>query len=457
MKTLQIGSTGNEVKVLQKKIGATVDGSFGPLTAASLKTLQSAYGLKPDGICGPLTWARVLTTKVLDYTLSNATFNILKVNKNEVDFGLTYDIKPLGIKAIVANNKADFTMNAGMYNNAPSKPGYGLSIVDTIINGKVVGGGNYVARGFGFSEFDAGITTTSIAKVNYPNYIGFSPDLFPNMDLKGLSLAFTKAKAYRTGIGTKGDFVFFVTTNVTMDLATFKKKFVELGCTDAGNFDGGGSTQSALFLYDTYIKQTDSTDSRKNATYLTVKLKKKHKISIDDGHGGTDPGTHSDLPALLEKDLNLNIAKEYERLLLSNGRFETFMTRPNNETLDITARAKAINTYAPDLIVSVHNNAGGGHGFEIIHNDKKVESKTFAELLAVEYLAIGQTKHNVNSKVNSFGTDWYGIQRLTKAPCVIAEYAYMDTDDVLDIDTLAEQKQVANALYLATIKYFKED
>ena len=61
MKTLRLGSTGEEVKLLQEKLGGlAVDGIFGKLTQAAVVAYQSANGLVPDGIVGPLTWAKLL-------------------------------------------------------------------------------------------------------------------------------------------------------------------------------------------------------------------------------------------------------------------------------------------------------------------------------------------------------------------------------------------------------------
>lgn len=53
---LKIGSTGEEVKKLQKKLGLNPDGSFGPVTDAKVKDWQSKNGLVADGIVGPKTW-----------------------------------------------------------------------------------------------------------------------------------------------------------------------------------------------------------------------------------------------------------------------------------------------------------------------------------------------------------------------------------------------------------------
>ena len=52
---LRIGSTGDVVAQVQKKIGVDADGWFGPITEAAVKSYQRAKGLVPDGIVGPIT------------------------------------------------------------------------------------------------------------------------------------------------------------------------------------------------------------------------------------------------------------------------------------------------------------------------------------------------------------------------------------------------------------------
>lgn|SRR3989344_2107246 len=59
--TLRVGSKGAEVKCLQGKVGAVMDGSFGPLTKIAVMTFQSSKGLVADGIVGLLSRA-VLNT-----------------------------------------------------------------------------------------------------------------------------------------------------------------------------------------------------------------------------------------------------------------------------------------------------------------------------------------------------------------------------------------------------------
>jgi putative chitinase len=59
---LKNGSTGEDVKKLQTKLGLTADGSFGPGTEAKVKAWQAANGLIADGIIGDASWAKMFGT-----------------------------------------------------------------------------------------------------------------------------------------------------------------------------------------------------------------------------------------------------------------------------------------------------------------------------------------------------------------------------------------------------------
>lgn len=56
---LKVGSTGEDVKKLQEKLGLGADGIFGPGTEKSVKTWQTANGLTADGIVGEGTWKKM--------------------------------------------------------------------------------------------------------------------------------------------------------------------------------------------------------------------------------------------------------------------------------------------------------------------------------------------------------------------------------------------------------------
>lgn len=57
--TISAGSTGDDVKYLQTKLGITADGIFGKITNHWVKEYQAASKLTVDGIVGPKTWAKI--------------------------------------------------------------------------------------------------------------------------------------------------------------------------------------------------------------------------------------------------------------------------------------------------------------------------------------------------------------------------------------------------------------
>lgn len=59
-RTIRQGARGRDVRVLQRRVGAAVDGRFGPATAAALRIWQRKHGLEADGIAGPATWRAIL-------------------------------------------------------------------------------------------------------------------------------------------------------------------------------------------------------------------------------------------------------------------------------------------------------------------------------------------------------------------------------------------------------------
>lgn len=59
--TVRRGDRGDDVRLAQAGVGATVDGIFGPATESAVRTFQRNNGLHVDGIVGPATWRVILT------------------------------------------------------------------------------------------------------------------------------------------------------------------------------------------------------------------------------------------------------------------------------------------------------------------------------------------------------------------------------------------------------------
>jgi peptidoglycan hydrolase-like protein with peptidoglycan-binding domain len=49
------GDRGDAVRAIQRELGITADGVFGPMTERAVKRFQRGHDLVPDGIVGPLT------------------------------------------------------------------------------------------------------------------------------------------------------------------------------------------------------------------------------------------------------------------------------------------------------------------------------------------------------------------------------------------------------------------
>tara|TARA_Y100001938_G_C8101612_1_gene442257 strand:- start:4682 stop:5572 length:891 start_codon:yes stop_codon:yes gene_type:complete len=59
-RTLRRGDIGPDVASIQKVLGITADGHFGPITETHLKRFQQKHKLVADGVCGPITHAKLV-------------------------------------------------------------------------------------------------------------------------------------------------------------------------------------------------------------------------------------------------------------------------------------------------------------------------------------------------------------------------------------------------------------
>lgn len=174
------------------------------------------------------------------------------------------------------------------------------------------------------------------------------------------------------------------------------------------------------------------------------------KVFLGVGHGGSDPGA---VGYLREEDLNLNMALACRDYLEANG-VQVGMSRTKDENDTLNEEIKECNAFNPDLAVDIHNNAGGGDGFEVYHSYMKGKGTTLAQNIETEVKAIGQNSRGCKTRKNSSGTaDYYGFIRETKAPAVIVEGLFVDNaNDVKIADTLEEQKIFGVAIAKGILK-----
>ena len=82
------------------------------------------------------------------------------------------------------------------------------------------------------------------------------------------------------------------------------------------------------------------------------------KVFLDPGHGGSDSGAVG-VNNILEKNINLEVAKKVRDLLKQQG-LEVKLSRENDNTVSLSQRTNAANTWKADCYVSIHCNAHNG-------------------------------------------------------------------------------------------------
>lgn len=173
------------------------------------------------------------------------------------------------------------------------------------------------------------------------------------------------------------------------------------------------------------------------------------KVFLGVGHGGNDPGAVSGVH--IEKNYNLDIALYCKEELIRHG-IDVAMSRTKDEDDTLSEEIKECNAFNPSLAVDVHNNAGGGDGFEVYYYHKGGTSLTLAKNIEAEVVSIGQNSRGCKTKLNTYGSDWFGWIRETNAPAVLAEFAFVDSADVEIIDTPEERKKMGEALAKGILK-----
>lgn len=82
------------------------------------------------------------------------------------------------------------------------------------------------------------------------------------------------------------------------------------------------------------------------------------KIFIDPGHGGADRKNTSPSGEVVEADVNLRVAKNLKEFLEKAGAI-VYMSREEDETIDLKYRSELLNSTDAELFISLHHNAPG--------------------------------------------------------------------------------------------------
>jgi len=197
------------------------------------------------------------------------------------------------------------------------------------------------------------------------------------------------------------------------------------------------------------------------------KLKKKLKVFIDPGHGGSDPGAiytkvvNGKKVTYNEKDFNLDIAVRLKEKLKSLG-YEVYMSRETDKFVDLYDRTKMANSLNVDLFISIHNNAVDNpqtRGTMVLYKEKNLNSfisdKQFAQII-LDYIIkeAGTQNKGIVERPNLV------VLKTSNMPAVLVEVAFGTNEDDLNLllnDSFkdAVAKAIADAVDFISANYQK--
>lgn len=155
------------------------------------------------------------------------------------------------------------------------------------------------------------------------------------------------------------------------------------------------------------------------------------RVFIGVGHGGKDPGACAN--GLKEADVNLIMALALRETLERHG-VTVGISRIKDEDDRLAEEIRECNEFAPDLAIECHNNSGGGDGFEVFIYPGSAKARQLAGYIEAEIKAIGQNSRGIKE------TQTFGWVREVKAPCVLCEGFFLDSDDRKIGDTIEKQR-----------------
>jgi N-acetylmuramoyl-L-alanine amidase len=172
--------------------------------------------------------------------------------------------------------------------------------------------------------------------------------------------------------------------------------------------------------------------------------KKIKTIVIDAGHGGSDSGASID--GLTEKELAEIISNKIQNSN-QNGDVKIHFTRTNDSFIELSERARIVNSYQPDLAISLHFNANKNieaNGVEIYVSDSSPTSEKSRELAnqLATVISSATPLKNRGVKVAPFM-----ILKKSECPTMVVELGFLSNEkDRNYVNSDKGQTEIANAI-----------
>lgn len=204
--------------------------------------------------------------------------------------------------------------------------------------------------------------------------------------------------------------------------------------------------------------------SHKLSTYVASakpENKKEKIVVVDAGHGAADSGKVG-VNNVLEKDLNLEIAKRVQTQLEKEG-IQVVMTREDDQGLyddsvsnkkleDMKKRVALINEVVPDLAVSIHQNSYSDSrikGAQVFYYEHSKDGEEAAGVMQEELRTV-----DIENQRQIKANDTYYLLKHTEVPTIIVECGFLSNlQEAEKLGTEEYQEQVAKAICSGIIKW----
>lgn len=211
-----------------------------------------------------------------------------------------------------------------------------------------------------------------------------------------------------------------------------------------------------LFKDKLYGKESSKKVSSNKSHYPT--------IVIDAGHGGFDGG--ASVGDIMEKDINLQIAKKLEQLFVSNG-FHVIMIRENDDSVadkndeikatkkktDMDYRLDTMHENENTIFISIHQNKFASDssckGTQVFFSKNIESSQTLATGVQESVRALLQPENH--RKVVGGGRNLFLLYK-AQVPAILVECGFMSNP--LELSSLKNeeyQREMAFAIYCGVV------
>jgi len=249
------------------------------------------------------------------------------------------------------------------------------------------------------------------------------------------------------------DYLKFYLSRPVLFTTEQKKDKITLTLYDEENFEYSYEFDSPILGYDFFYEEN-------NLIFKKAKFKKSEdelcplngiNIFIDAGHGGNEKGTIGP-SRVLEKDINLDIAKHLIKLLTQAGANVTY-SRIDDKKVDLYDRVKQAQDSNALISISIHcnslpynKNPYAKHGTEAHYYNEN--AKLLAEIIKFNLA------NDLSIQDNGIHKSSFALTRATNPVSVLVEVAYMiNPSEYILLKNTQFRKNVAKSLKKSIEEY----